>query len=104
MNLRKLLLFQVFFIIQLLVFGRDGDWPVSKIPSALLKNANAVLRLEELHFEINDTKDAVYRNHYVITILDETADHWGDLVEYYNKFREIQSIEGTLYDADGKEL
>jgi len=82
----------------------DEPWAVSKISPELLKNANAVLRLEELHFEMVNTHHTIFRNHYVITVLDESGDHWAKFSEYYNKFRSIVAMEGTLYDASGKEI
>lgn len=82
----------------------EGEYAVSKIPQHLLKNANAVMRLEELKFEINSTKQTVLTNHYVITILNENGDKWAEFYEYYDKFRDIESVEGALYDANGKQL
>ena len=84
--------------------ANDGDYSVSKIPAKLLENANAVLRLEDLRFEIISTKETNFKNHYVITILNEKGDYWAELNEYYDKYREINSIEGILYDANGKEI
>lgn len=89
---------------QLPVHAGEGEYAVSKIPLTLLKNANAVLRLEELHFEINSTRRTVLTNHYVITVLNEKGDFWAECSEYYDKHREIASVEGILYDAGGKQL
>ena len=86
------------------VFGGDGDYAVSKIAPELLLKADAVLRLEEITFEIKSTKEAVERNHYVITIMNENGDHWADFLENYDKLHDINSIEGYLYDANGKQL
>ncbi|MEO7984447.1 MAG: DUF3857 domain-containing protein, partial [Bacteroidota bacterium] len=81
-----------------------GEYAVSKIAPALLKNANAVLRLGEQRFEIMNPGKAVYRNHYVITILNENGDDWAECAEYYDKFQKIGSIEGILYNAAGDQL
>lgn len=82
----------------------DGEYAVAKIPAELLKKANAVLRLEELNFEIINSGKAVFTNHYVITILNENGDDWAEFYEYYDKHRKIESLEGILYDASGKQL
>lgn len=82
----------------------DGEYAVSKINPVLLKNANAVLRLEELNFEITATNRAVFKNRYVITILNENGDFWSYFNEYYDKHRKVESVEGFLYDANGKTL
>ncbi len=86
------------------VHAGEGDWAVSRIDPSLLKNANAVCRLEELHFELINTHETIFRNHYVITILNEKGDRWASFAEGYDKLLEILSIDGVLYDANGIEL
>lgn len=86
------------------VFGGDGDYAVSKIAPALLKNANAVVRLEDISFEIKNTHETYERTHLVLTILNENGDKWADFVESYDKLQEFMSAEGALYDANGKLL
>jgi hypothetical protein len=93
-----------FLLLSLPSFGGDGDYAVSKISPALLKNANAVLRVEDIKFEILSIKEALETNHYVITILNENGDDWAEFSEYYDKLRELNSVEGFLYDANGKQL
>src|SRR5690349_6972207 len=79
----------------------DGEYAVSKIPQTLLKNADAVLRFEEMRFEIVQLREAIQTYRYVITILNENADHWAAFSEYYDKLRDITSVQGNLYDASG---
>jgi hypothetical protein len=86
------------------VWAGDGEYAVSRISPALIKNANAVLRFEDIRFEIRSPKEAVLSNHYVITILNENGDQWSEFSKYYDKLREINSVEGYLYDANGKQL
>jgi hypothetical protein len=85
-----------------MAFG--DEYAVSRIAPHLLKNANAVLRLEEMRLEINSTRETVLKNHYVITILNEAGEEWAEFFEHYDKHREINSVEGVLYDASGKQL
>jgi hypothetical protein len=102
--MKKYFIFTSFLFYSTLVLASGGDYAVSKISPALLKNANAVLRFEDVKFEIVNTKEAIETNHYVITILNENGDRWAEFSEYYDKLREINSVEGFLYDANGKEL
>jgi len=97
-----LLLISIFFVAQ--SFAADGVYAVSKIAPELIKNANSILRLEELNFEIINPGKAVFTNHYVITILNESGDQWAQFYEYYNKQRKIESIEGVLYNSNGVQL
>jgi len=102
--MRKLFFITALLFNPVLLFAGGGDYAVSKISPALIKNANAVLRFEDIRFEIHSTKEAIETNHYVITILNENGDRWAQFAEYYDKLREISSVEGHLYDAMGKQL
>ncbi len=103
--MRKIFLLTGFtFFLSFALKAADGEYAVSKIPPSLLKGANAVLRLEELRFEIKNTKETVLKNHYVITILNENGDRWAEFTEGYDKHIQIESVEGVLYDAYGKQL
>jgi Domain of Unknown Function with PDB structure (DUF3857) len=92
------------FTITLRASAGDGEYAVSKIPQSLLKNAEAVLRAEELRFEIISPKEAVQHYHYVITVLNDNGDDWAVFSEYYDKLREVSSVQGFLYDAAGNQL
>jgi transglutaminase-like putative cysteine protease len=86
------------------VFAGDGDYAVSKIPSALLSNANAVKRMEEIRFDLtNLAKPRLYKK-YAITILNENGDQFAPFEDSYNKFVELSSIEGYLFDEKGKKI
>lgn len=82
----------------------DGEYAASKISSALLKNAHVVKRMEEIRYEVSSyNKTRLYKK-YAITVLDEAGNDFAYLFEHYDKLRTIKSIEGTLYDGNGKEL
>ena len=82
----------------------NGDYAVSRIPAALLHNANAVKRMESMHFEVLNTGEAVLRKKYAITVLNEKGERFASFVEYYDKLHELRNIEGALFDAEGREL
>jgi hypothetical protein len=103
--MKKQLAGLIFFIsVSLLASGGNGEYAVSRIPAALLKNAHAVKRAEQISFEVINTGEAVLRKKYAITILDENGERFASFEEYYDKLHEIRNVEGSLYDADGKEL
>jgi len=102
--MKKFLLIIISHLSGHFLYAGSGDYAVSKIPPALLKNANAVLRFEDIKFEVVSTKEAIETRHYVITILNENADDWAEFEDYYDKLRQINSVDGYLYDANGKEL
>jgi len=89
-------------LLSLFCFAADAPYAVAKLAPALLKNAHAVKRMEEIRFEIRSTKETELHHKYAYTILNENGDHHASFVEWYDKLRRIESIEGTLYDAFGK--
>lgn len=95
------------FISCLLVwfYASAGDkYPVSAIPANLMKDAHVVKRAEEINFEVISTRSSKMDYKYVFTILNENGDKYAGFSESYNKFKHIESIEGYLYDKDGKLL
>ncbi|HEX2607070.1 MAG TPA: DUF3857 domain-containing transglutaminase family protein [Flavisolibacter sp.] len=97
-------LFTTFLIscISLLANAGEGKYPFSSIPIPLLKDANAVKRLEQLDCEIVGEKQTRVQYTYVITILNENGDDYAEFSEWYDQLRHIESIEGYLYDKEGK--
>lgn len=87
-----------------LIVQAGSGYPVSAIPEALLKKANAVKRMEQISFELTGDDEAILRKKYAITVLNENGDKHAYFSENYDKFREIRNIEGALYDGSGKEL
>ncbi|MFT3903451.1 MAG: DUF3857 domain-containing protein [Niabella sp.] len=99
--MKKILCGCIFFIIACNGFAQ---YAVADIPEVLLKEAKLVKRLEELRVEIKNPGKAVYYRHYVYTLLNEAAEGYAFFYDYYDKFRDIQSISGTLYDAAGNKI
>lgn len=81
-----------------------NDYSALSIPDQLLKNANAVVRIDESVFELESPKDAVYTRKYAITILNKNADKHAHFQEFYDKMRKISSIKGAIYDKHGDQV
>jgi hypothetical protein len=82
----------------------DGEYAVSSIPGDLLKNSNAVKRKEEVRFEIDNLGRCRLYKKYAITILNENGEKFSSFDETYNKFKEISSIDGNLFNESGKKV
>ncbi|MEO7924416.1 MAG: DUF3857 domain-containing protein [Chitinophagaceae bacterium] len=95
-------LFLLFFSLPL--WAIEGIYDVARIAPSLRVNAHAVKRMERISFEVISTGEAILKRKYAITILDENAEDQAGFAEYYDKLHEIRNIEGTLFDASGKEL
>jgi hypothetical protein len=80
------------------------SYSVALIPDSLKKDARAVVREEEFILEIKSPEKALRKRHLVITVLNENADEHGGYAASYGRFTSLNSINGALYDASGKEL
>jgi hypothetical protein len=84
-------------------FADNGGYDVANISPALKEKAHAVKRTEETRLEVQGG-ESIYKQKYALTILDENGDRFARLVVHYDKFVEVRSIAGTLYDAQGKSI
>src|SRR5688572_19091826 len=83
--------------------GLGQNYDVRLIADSLRQGANAVKRFEELKVVVKSPGRAIVKHTYVITVLNYKAAHFSYFHKGYDKFREINSIDGTLYNAEGKE-
>ncbi len=88
----------------LAVKAGDGNYAVSAIPEALMKNANMVVRFDETRFTLKSLTKANLYHHYVYTILNEKGDKFAKAVEGYDKLQSVDYIDGNLFDASGKKI
>ncbi|MFY0255027.1 DUF3857 domain-containing transglutaminase family protein [Chitinophaga sp. 30R24] len=86
------------------VWAGEPVYPVSAIPVALKQNAHTVKRLDETIVRINDLADVRVIHHYIVTVLDEKGASDVMFYEYYDKFRDVRSVSGTLYDSLGGQV
>lgn len=74
------------------------------IPDSLTKNANVVIRYDETRIEIKEPGKAKLYEKHAYTVLNEAGDKYANYVSRYDKFDDINYIDGSLYDANGKQL
>lgn len=102
MSKRSGLLWVCFFAAACTSYGQNYD--ASLIPAELRAHTHAVTRMEELKVLIKSQSKAVITHKYAVTILDEQGDGNAGYSNYYNSLQDLDAIEGTLYDAQGKKL
>lgn len=89
-------------IFPLAVLGQS-DFSITKINPVLLKDADAVVRVDETVWEIKSQAEAVLKSRLVVTVLNEKGEEGhGELRVHYDKFTRITDISGNIYDASGK--
>ena len=109
MNNSKLLLAPVFlFCFSISIFCENtidnNEYDIKNIPLQLLNNADAVIRKYDIKFEILDNNYAVEIVKKVVTIFSKDEQHYGRLMLWYDKFRDIDDLEGVIYNEDGEEV
>src|SRR6185437_8529100 len=81
---------------------RAQNYSTALIPDSLRKDAEAVLREEEVVLEIKSPGKAVEKKREVYTILNANGDDDARFAQGYDKFTSVNGIEGVLYDGQGK--
>lgn len=94
----------IFSIVTFRSSGSDLKYPVKEIVDSLKKNADCVLRDEEIFIEVVAIDEVHIHHRYALTIMNEKGDDFANFSEYYGRFSKIESAEGYLYNEEGKEL
>lgn len=78
---------------------------INEIPVGLKENADAVVRLDETEFIIENYGKIITKHHWAVTIFNEDGENNYALFRAdYDKFKKIKKIEGTIYDKLGTQL
>jgi hypothetical protein len=80
------------------------SYSTALIPDSLRKGARVVVREKEIVLEIKSPARAIEKEHQVYTIFGPNGDNLGGYTSYYDKFTDISSVSGILYDSTGKSL
>jgi hypothetical protein len=101
--MKKFLLISLLVLIHVCSIAKDEpSYPVSQIPDDMKTRMYAVIREQEIRFEINSEKNATTYARLVITILNANGNDYAEKTILYDKFNVIRSFKGTAYDAEGK--
>src|SRR5215204_747293 len=83
-------------------YAANEPYATRNIADSLLKGAHMVKRTEQIQFDITSTRQSTLHYKYALTVLNENGDPYAELTEFYDKLREVVSIEGNLYDKEGR--
>lgn len=98
------LIFFICFIISGALYADDFKYAVSKIPSELCSNVNAVIRYNSTRFIVEDESSSILRDTIVVTIFNKDGQHYGDILLHYDKFSDIYDLDGRILDENGEEI
>lgn len=101
---RKIFLFLISQLVLTVVASKAQQFSVTNISVELKEKANVVKRLENVHFDIIDPTHTILKRRYALTIFNEQGAEFSDFRMLYSKLSSLKSFNGTLYDAEGKEI
>jgi hypothetical protein len=78
------------------------NWSISTIPLNLKNNADAVIRVDETEFIIENLSKSITKKHWVVSIFNAKGEEeFATFRSEYDKFSKIKSISGSIYDSKG---
>ncbi len=100
-----LLIIGAIILLPCTMLAKDApQYAIDKIPQELLKNANAVVRHNDVVFELISENKGKKTTKYTVTILKEGAIDLSILSLNYDKLFNVDKIEGVIYDSNGKRI
>jgi hypothetical protein len=83
----------------------QNQFDVNKIPATLKVGADAVIRLSENTFTIENIGHATETKRWVVTVFNERGEKMhAEFMQNHDKLNKIKNIEGKQYDASGREI
>ncbi len=92
----------LFISLVLSSFYYAQDYSANKIPDALKKNANAVIRERNSDYIIKSVDEIEILTSSTITILNKSGDSFAPVMIPYNKRMKVDDIKVNLLDENGK--
>ena len=83
-------------------FAADPKYRIAEIPKVLLANAKAVVRNEEVVFDLKSVNNAVKTVSCAISVINENGYPMGYLMVPYDRFTMVRKIKGAIYNTNGE--
>lgn len=105
MHSSKYLLSGIIIFLFFFSFSQSSDvYNSATVPLKLKVKANATVRYDSKHVEINDFDDMYVTTKRIVTVFNEYGDRHLNAVEFYDSNTKIKKMEAYIYDASGKEI
>lgn len=80
------------------------DYKFGTIPEALLSNADAVVRFDQMNAVVTARDQMEISSKRVVTVLNENGDEFIHAFSFYDKGDRIGELEAKIYNKQGKEV
>ncbi|UII80728.1 DUF3857 domain-containing protein [Flagellimonas sp. CMM7] len=85
-------------------FSFSQNYSHSTIPEELVKNADAVVRLDQMSVVVKARNLMVVSSKRVVTVLNEKGDRYVHAYAFYDKSDKIIRLEAKIYNKQGEEI
>ncbi len=98
-------IFSIFFLlVSFLLVSQEDYYSSLTIDPDLKKNANAIVRYDNIHIDVESYDKMIYTNKRIVTIFNKKGDSKDGAYQPYDKNVSIKKIEAKIYNAYGKEI
>lgn len=95
-------IFTFFLLVLTIAAKAQQNFDVNLIPKPLMSYASAVVRNEEINYEVKDLDNVIYHIKRAVTVLNKNGEEEVEIVIYYDKKTAIKNVKGTIYNEFGK--
>lgn len=97
-------IFSFLLLFSLFTSAQDINYSILTIDKAMVKGANAVVRLDEMKLQVSAPDNLQYTVKQAITVLNKLGDKYGNSRISYDKEHKIQNIDVYIYDKFGDKI
>jgi hypothetical protein len=100
-------LFSCLVFLQFISFATmasENKYAIFEVPDSLKKNANSIVRVNEITFKVDNDYKAVKTVLYAITILNSKALGTAELKVHYDNNSQVNYLKFRIYDSFGEDI
>lgn len=102
MNSKFIVLLVIFLVRFTEVLSDNPSLSIVNIPESLLENSYAVIRHDEMVFEVLDLNKATLTRKRSVTLLNNKYKDMSSIAIYYSPGMMLKKVDGRKYDSEGK--
>ncbi|MAU72478.1 MAG: DUF3857 domain-containing protein [Pseudozobellia sp.] len=85
-------------------YTQESPYTLEGLSDNLTKDANAIVRYDEMIVDINSRTDLTLKAKKIVTVLNESGNEFALAYTYYDNGRKIKNIEAFIYDSQGEQI
>lgn len=86
------------------ISSAQSTYQALSLDETLTKNANAIVRLDEMYVTIENYKSLTVVSKRIVTVLNEDGEQHINAFAFYDNNQKVENLSASIYDASGNEL